>query len=134
MMELDSIVAAMTGQSAQTQATCASLMVAHGFFFAAMKAVFVFPEVLRAVLEDIKLQVNQFVSKPRRGLQSFSCQNYQAFKRSIMLSSSCRYMDSSINSATAKQVLWSANDWRVTNGFANRPVKLNKTHLWGSES
>ncbi len=58
-MELDSIVAAMTGQSAQTQATCASLMVAHGFFFAAMKAVFVFPEVLRAVLEDIKLQVNQ---------------------------------------------------------------------------
>ena len=69
-MELDSIVAAMTGQSAQTQATCASLMVAHGFFFAAMKTVFVFPEVLRAVLEDIKLQVNQFVSKPRRGLQS----------------------------------------------------------------
>ena len=72
-MELDNIVAAMTGQSAQTQATCASLMVAHGFFFAAMKAVFVFPEVLRAVLEDIKLQVNQFLSKPRRGLQSFSC-------------------------------------------------------------
>ena len=65
VMELDNIVAAMTGQSAQTQATCASLMVAHGFFFAAMKAVFVFPEVLRAVLEDIKLQVNQFVSTPR---------------------------------------------------------------------
>ncbi len=58
VMELDSIVAAMIGQSAQTQATCASIMVAHGFFFAAMKAVFVFPEVLRAVLEDIKLQVN----------------------------------------------------------------------------
>jgi len=51
----------MTKQSAQTQATCASLMVAHGFFFAAMKAVFVFPEVLRAVLEDIKLQVNQSI-------------------------------------------------------------------------
>ncbi|KAL0041733.1 hypothetical protein WJX79_002608 [Trebouxia sp. C0005] len=58
VMELDNIVAAMTGQSAQTEATCASLMVAHGFFFAAMKAVFVFPEVLRAVLEDIKLQVD----------------------------------------------------------------------------
>lgn len=61
VMELDSIVAAMTGQSAQTQATCASLMVAHGFFFAAMKAVFVFPEVLRAVLEDIKLQVSRII-------------------------------------------------------------------------
>ncbi len=56
-MELDSVVTSISGQSAQTQATCASFMVAGGFFFAAMKAVFTFPEVLQAVLEDIKLQV-----------------------------------------------------------------------------
>ena len=56
-MELESMVSTISGQSAQTQASCASLMVAQGFFFAAMKAVFVFPEVLRAVLQDTHLQV-----------------------------------------------------------------------------
>ena len=56
-MELDDMAATISGQSAQTQASLASLMVGNGFFFAAMKAVFVFPEVLRAVLEDIKAQV-----------------------------------------------------------------------------
>ena len=53
-MELDSAVAAISGQAAQVQAACASLLVANGFFFAAMKAVFAFPDILRAVLEDVK--------------------------------------------------------------------------------
>lgn len=57
-MDLDSLVAAIAGQPAQTQASCASLMVANAFYFAAMKAVFVFPEVLKAVLDDIHLQVS----------------------------------------------------------------------------
>lgn len=57
VMDLDSLVAAIAGQPAQTQASCASLMVANAFYFAAMKAVFVFPEVLKAVLDVIHLQV-----------------------------------------------------------------------------
>ena len=62
VMELDSAVAAISGQPVEAQAACASLLVANGFFFAAMKAVFAFSEILRAVLEDVKSQV--------RGLQS----------------------------------------------------------------
>lgn len=57
VMDLDSLVAAISGQPAQTQASCASMMVANAFYFAAMKAVCVFPEVLKAVLDDIHLQV-----------------------------------------------------------------------------
>ena len=57
VMELDSAVAAISGQPVEAQAACASLLVANGFFFAAMKAVFAFPEILRAVLEDVKSQV-----------------------------------------------------------------------------
>lgn len=58
MVDLESLVTAISAQPAQTQASCASMMVANGFFFAAMKAVFVFPDVLKAVLEDIQLQVS----------------------------------------------------------------------------
>ena len=60
VMDLDSLVAAISGQVAQTQATCASMLVANGFFFAAMKAVFVFPDILKAVLDDIQLQVHHW--------------------------------------------------------------------------
>ena len=60
-MDLDSLVAAIAGQPAQTQASCASIMVANAFYFAAMKAVFVFPEVLKAVLDDIHLQVSMLM-------------------------------------------------------------------------
>lgn len=65
VVDLDSLVAAIAAQPAQTQASCASLLVAHAFFFAAMKAVFMFPQVLKAVLDDIHLQVSTRVVPPR---------------------------------------------------------------------
>lgn len=64
VMDMDSLVGAIAGQPAQTQASCASLMVAHAFYFAAMKAVFVFPDILKAVLDDIHLQVSTSWSCP----------------------------------------------------------------------
>ena len=57
MTELDSAIAAISGQSVRTQATCASLLAGNSFFFAAMKAVFAFQDVLRAVLMDVRSQV-----------------------------------------------------------------------------
>lgn len=64
VVDLDSLVAAIVGQPPQTQASCASLMVANAFFFSAMKAVFVSPEVLKAVLDDIHLQVSTRLCRP----------------------------------------------------------------------
>lgn len=64
VMDMDSLVGAIAGQPAQTQASCASLMVANAFYFAAMKAVFVFPDILKAVLDDIHLQVSTDWSCP----------------------------------------------------------------------
>lgn len=64
VVDLDSLVAAIAAQPAQTQACCASLMVANAFFFAAMKAVFMFPQVLAAVLDDIHLQVSARLCRP----------------------------------------------------------------------
>ena len=57
MTELDSIAAVISGQSVETQALCASLLVANNFFFIAMKATSSSYLVLKKVLEDIKLQV-----------------------------------------------------------------------------
>lgn len=56
--ELDSTVAAVAGQSAQSQAAYAASLIAQQYYFAAMKATFTHPQVLSRVLQDVQQQVS----------------------------------------------------------------------------
>lgn len=56
--DLDSMVAALAEQPAQSQAAFAGELIAQHYYFAAMKAAFPSPPVLSTVLQNIKQQVS----------------------------------------------------------------------------
>lgn len=70
--ELDSTLAAISGQPAQTQAVYAALLTEEQYYFAAMKATFTHPKVLQRVLQDIQQQVGSCLGDIAHCLSSLS--------------------------------------------------------------